>query len=184
VPQPVTRTDTHKSKYLRTIQLQITLSSVGSSVGIVTNCSLDDTKSGFNPRQRWEIFPSPEASGLLGPHSGGARDRPLNRISCQDSAWVKFKNEWTYTSIPSYVFMSGYFSTCMVISTFSTFTCHMCRFRWTRGLRRGFATAPVLGLRVRILSGAWMSVSCECCMLCRCSSLHWSDHPFRGVLPH
>jgi len=181
MPQPVT----HRSTYLLTIRLQTTLSSVGSSGGIVTNCSLDDTKSGFNPQQRWEIFPSPEASDRLsGPHSGRAQDWPLNRISCRDSASVKVKNEWTYTSISSYIFMSGYFSTCMVISTFSTFTSHMCRFRWTRGLRRGFATSPMLGLRVRIPTGAWMSVSYECCVLCRYSSLHWAHHPFREVLPH
>jgi hypothetical protein len=33
-----------------------------------------------------------------------------------------------------------------------------------RGLRRGSAAARLLGLRVRILPGAWMSVSCECCV--------------------
>jgi hypothetical protein len=34
-----------------------------------------------------------------------------------------------------------------------------------RGLRRGSAVAHLLELRVRILPGAWMSVSCECCVL-------------------
>jgi hypothetical protein len=33
------------------------------------------------------------------------------------------------------------------------------------GLRRGTAAARLLGLRVRIPPGAWMSVSCECCVL-------------------
>jgi hypothetical protein len=33
------------------------------------------------------------------------------------------------------------------------------------GLRRGSAAARLLGLRVRILPGAWMSVSGECCVL-------------------
>jgi hypothetical protein len=32
-------------------------------------------------------------------------------------------------------------------------------------LRRESAAARLLGLRVRIPPGAWMSVSCECCML-------------------
>jgi hypothetical protein len=32
-------------------------------------------------------------------------------------------------------------------------------------LRRGSATARLLGLWVRISQGAWMSVSCECCVL-------------------
>ena len=33
---------------------------------------------------------------------------------------------------------------------------------WSRGLRRGPAAALLLGLRVRIPSGAGMSVCCEC----------------------
>ena len=37
--------------------------------------------------------------------------------------------------------------------------------QWPRGLRRGSAVARLLGLRVRIPSGAWMSVRCVCCML-------------------
>ena len=41
----------------------------------------------------------------------------------------------------------------------------MCRSRWPRSLRRGSATARLLGLRVRIPPGAWMYVSCECCVL-------------------
>jgi hypothetical protein len=36
--------------------------------------------------------------------------------------------------------------------------------QWPRGLRRGFAAARLLGLRVRIPPGAWMCVSCECCL--------------------
>ena len=36
------------------------------------------------------------------------------------------------------------------------------RSRWPRGLRRG---SGLLGLRVRIPPGAWMSVYCECCVL-------------------
>ena len=39
------------------------------------------------------------------------------------------------------------------------------RFQWPRGLRRGFAATRLIGLWVRLISGAWMSVSCECCML-------------------
>ena len=37
--------------------------------------------------------------------------------------------------------------------------------QWPRGLRRGTGAACLLGLWVRIPSGAWMFVSCECCML-------------------
>jgi len=46
----------------------------------------------------------------------------------------------------------------------------MSRSQWPSGLRRGFAVARLLGLRVRIMSGAWMSVSCDYCVLSgRCS---------------
>ena len=37
-----------------------------------------------------------------------------------------------------------------------------CRSQWPRDLRRRSAAARLLGLRVRIPPGAWMSVSCEC----------------------
>jgi hypothetical protein len=40
-----------------------------------------------------------------------------------------------------------------------------CRSQSPRGLRRGFAAALLLGSRVRILQGARISVSCECCVL-------------------
>ena len=40
----------------------------------------------------------------------------------------------------------------------------MCKL-WPRPLRRGFAAARLLGLRVRVPPGAWMSVCCECCVL-------------------
>jgi hypothetical protein len=40
-----------------------------------------------------------------------------------------------------------------------------CRSRWSRGPRRGSAAVRLLGLRVGIAAGAWMSVACECCVL-------------------
>jgi hypothetical protein len=40
-----------------------------------------------------------------------------------------------------------------------------CRSQCPRGLRRGSTAARLLGLRVRIPPGAWMSVCCECCVL-------------------
>jgi hypothetical protein len=36
---------------------------------------------------------------------------------------------------------------------------------WPYGLRRGPADSRLLGLRDRMPSGAWISVSCECCVL-------------------
>jgi len=40
-----------------------------------------------------------------------------------------------------------------------------CRSQWPRGLRRRSAAARLLRLWVRIPLGAWMFVSCECCVL-------------------
>jgi len=40
-----------------------------------------------------------------------------------------------------------------------------CRSRWPRGLRGWSAASRLLGLRVRIPPRAWISVSCECCVL-------------------
>jgi hypothetical protein len=39
------------------------------------------------------------------------------------------------------------------------------RSQWPRGLRRGSEAAFLLGLRVRILPGAWISVCSQCCVL-------------------
>ena len=39
------------------------------------------------------------------------------------------------------------------------------RLRLARTVRRGSAAGRLLGLRVRIQPGAWMSVSCICCVL-------------------
>jgi hypothetical protein len=39
------------------------------------------------------------------------------------------------------------------------------RSQWLRGLRRGSAAARLLGLWDRIPPRAWMSISCECCVL-------------------
>jgi len=46
-------------------------------------------------------------------------------------------------------------------------------------LRRKTAAARLLGLWVRIPPGAWISVSCECCVLC----VRRVDHSSRGILP-
>ena len=37
--------------------------------------------------------------------------------------------------------------------------------RWPQGLKCGYAAASLLGLRVWFPPKAWMSVSCDCCML-------------------
>jgi hypothetical protein len=43
--------------------------------------------------------------------------------------------------------------------------CVGCRSQWPLGLSCGSAADRLLGLRVRIPQDAWMSVSCECCVL-------------------
>jgi hypothetical protein len=39
------------------------------------------------------------------------------------------------------------------------------RSQWPRGLRRGFGASRLLGMWVRIQTGAWMFVCCGCCVL-------------------
>jgi hypothetical protein len=51
---------------------------------------------------------------------------------------------------------------------------YICRSGWPRDLRRRSAAARLLRLWVRIPSGAWMSVCCDCCVLsgrCLCDEL-------------
>ena len=45
--------------------------------------------------------------------------------------------------------------------------------QWPQGLRRGPAASRLLGLWVQIPPGAWMSVSCECCVLSEVSVTSW-----------
>jgi len=54
---------------------------------------------------------------------------------------------------------------------------------WLRGLKYGPAAARLLGLRVRIPLGAWMFVSCECCLLSGRGLCDGADPSSRGVLP-
>ena len=55
--------------------------------------------------------------------------------------------------------------------------------RWPCGLRLSFATARLLGSRVRISQRALIFVSCVCYVLCRYRSLRRADLSFREVLP-
>jgi hypothetical protein len=56
----------------------------------------------------------------------------------------------------------------LFIVQFSAVFFHSGRTQWRRGLRRGSAAALFLGLLFRIPPGAWMFVSCACCvLLCR-----------------
>ena len=53
-----------------------------------------------------------------------------------------------------------------LVWSLSRLLCHFC-LRCSRILRRRSATARLLISWVRILPGAWVSVSCECCLLSR-----------------
>ena len=44
-------------------------------------------------------------------------------------------------------------------------TNYLCQSQWPCGLRRETASSRLMELRVRIPPGAFMSVSCECCVL-------------------
>jgi hypothetical protein len=44
------------------------------------------------------------------------------------------------------------------------------RSQWPHGLKCGSAATQLLGLRVRVPYGAWMSVCCECCVLSKVSA--------------
>ena len=57
-----------------------------------------------------------------------------------------------------------------------------CRPRWPRRWRHRSAGARLLGLWVRILSAAWMFLSCECCALYRYRPLRGTNPSSRGVL--
>ena len=53
------------------------------------------------------------------------------------------------------------------------------QFRWSRDHKRGSVVARLLGARIRIPLGTWMSVvSVVCCQ----RSLRRADHPSRGFL--
>ena len=54
--------------------------------------------------------------------------------------------------------------------------------QWPSGLRRRSAAAHLLGLRVPVPPRAWMSVSCESCVLSG-RVLGLADHSSRGVVP-
>jgi len=56
----------------------------------------------------------------------------------------------------------GFYLTTLLLSRFIW---PQCRFRWPHDLRRCFAAARLLALRVLIPPGSWMPVSCECSAL-------------------
>ena len=59
-----------------------------------------------------------------------------------------------------------------------------CRNLCPRGLRLRSAAARFMGLRVRIPPGAWLSVSCECCVRCQVAVFSSGYHSFRVAVPN
>jgi hypothetical protein len=60
---------------------------------------------------------------------------------------------------------------------------HSSRSRLPLGLRPTTAADCLLGQKTRIPPRAWMSVSSQCCVLCRYRTLRWANPSTRGVLP-
>jgi hypothetical protein len=54
---------------------------------------------------------------------------------------------------------------CKYCQTVGTLEFTFGRSQWLRSLNRGSAAVRFLGLRVRIAQGAWMFISCECCVM-------------------
>jgi len=79
-------------------------------------------------------------------------------------------------TLPSVVFMTHWkwFSKCRNMWEFSCNIEHWGRSQWPRSLRCGTAAARFTGLRVWIPLGAWMCVSCKCCVLLETSASGWS----------
>ena len=70
-----------------------------------------------------------------------------------------------------------------MIEYFFSIKVAQCRYQWPRGLKRGSAASSFLELRVRIPPRAWISVSCEFCVLSGRTLLSRADHSSRGILP-
>ena len=73
----------------------------------------------------------------------------------------------TPISSPKYVLLSNLGSNCTIwwLKNIKNSNAAQCRSQWQRGLRRGSAAVRLLGLRVRITSGARLYVSVYCCVL-------------------
>jgi hypothetical protein len=75
-----------------------------------------------------------------------------------------FPSEWLYHRPPDTLVCTVLDTLAVITTTTTTTTTTTSRSQWLSGLRRGSTAACLLGLRVRISLGAWMSVSCEWCV--------------------
>jgi hypothetical protein len=125
----------------------------------------------------WDMMLSPIET------SHAARPATPRRIW---KAWILTRPCLTYTNtVHFYAYFWRQVSTTVEYKTRHTFTQRSCdthvvvtylpeyspsvtckgRFQWRRSLMCGSAAARLLGLPVRNPLGAWMSASCECCVL-------------------
>jgi hypothetical protein len=83
------------------------------------------------------------------------------------------------TSDKQILYYNWYFDSYLTnkLPTYLSYRLTPSRSRWPRGLRFGSVAARLLGLRVRLLSAALMSLSSECCVL---SAIGLCDRP----IPH
>ena len=108
---------------------------------------------------------------MLGPVSLAVK-RPTCEANKLLPSSTGIKNGWSYTSIPSYVpLLVAY------LYFLHALICQVIKAEpipWLRGLRRGSAANSLLGLRVGIQPGEWVSVvSVVCCQL-EVSASGWS----------
>ena len=97
-----------------------------------------------------------------------------NPLPCRNvPSFLSYVNEQPVTDQKTvFFFVLKYALLCVFISA-------IYRSHWPRGLRRGSTAAGLLGLRVRILPGARISVVCKCCVSGREIESRW-----RRDLPH
>jgi hypothetical protein len=114
-----------------------------------------------------------------------SRTRNLNIAEAEVSQWTRFIASLQHlptsrptlrtrvsllsshisVGLPSDLFRRDFPSKIFCLTDSFILTILRCRFQWSSGLGRGSAADRWLGLWVRIPPGAWMSVSCECCVL-------------------
>jgi hypothetical protein len=91
-------------------------------------------------------------------HVSPMNRRHQRRVSTKE--YVRVTHQFYIRSVKTYNCSCKYFNVGIMGSLMLT-----CRSQWPRSLRRGSAAVRLLGLRVRLPLRAWMSVSCECCVL-------------------
>jgi hypothetical protein len=98
------------------------------------------------------------------------------KVCCNNTEQLRVQmvnDGWSLKYVPSRFQFCCLLAHHLKIIKFFVYESHAFRSRWPRGLRRGSAAARLLGLRVRIPPGAWITVSCECCVLSEVSPTRW-----------